>query len=96
MAKIPLRYFTGIISIIFIFSCNNKAKHFGIVTSATPEATEVGKQIFLKGGNAIDVAVAVSCAIGVTEPAMSGLGGGTQVLLSLKNQKLTTTIFNMH
>ena len=33
------------------------------------------------GGNAIDAAVAVQLTLGVTEPAMSGLGGQTQMLV---------------
>jgi len=88
MDIINIKKAIGFISILLIIiACkNNEAKFIGVVSSATPEATNVGKQIFLKGGNAVDVAVAVSFALGVTEPAMSGLGGGTQVILSLKNQ----------
>ncbi len=53
-----------------------------LISAATPEAVEAGLEIMEKGGNAIDAAVAVSFALGVTEPAMSGLGGGTQMLIA--------------
>jgi len=47
----------------------------GIVSAATPEAAAAGVEIMEQGGNAIDAAVAVSLALGVTEPAGSGIGG---------------------
>jgi gamma-glutamyltranspeptidase/glutathione hydrolase len=47
----------------------------GIVSAATPEAARAGADVLELGGNAIDAAVAVSLALGVTEPAGSGLGG---------------------
>ena len=53
----------------------------GVVSSATPEATAAGVQVLEQGGNAIDAAIAVSLALGVSEPAGSGIGGQTVMLV---------------
>jgi gamma-glutamyltranspeptidase/glutathione hydrolase len=53
----------------------------GAVASATPEATAAGVAILERGGNAIDAAVAVSLAVGVSEPAGSGIAGQTVMLV---------------
>jgi gamma-glutamyltranspeptidase/glutathione hydrolase len=54
----------------------------GAVSSATPEATAAGVAILEQGGNAIDAAVAVSLAVGVSEPAGSGIAGQTVMLVA--------------
>ena len=69
-------------SLFFMGILNVQKSNTNLVTSATPEATEAGALIFEKGGNAADAAVAVAFALGVTEPAMSGIGGRTMLLLS--------------
>ena len=56
------------------------SKH-GMISTAHYRATEAGVEMFEAGGNAIDAAVAAAFALGVCEPAASGLGGQTMMLL---------------
>jgi gamma-glutamyltranspeptidase/glutathione hydrolase len=51
------------------------------IAAAHPLAIEAGLEIFAKGGNAFDAAVAVSTTLSVVEQFSSGLGGGGLWLL---------------
>ena len=64
----------------------------GMVVSAHPLASEVGLDILNQGGNAVDAAIAMQYALTVTEPMMSGLGGGGFMMVYDANTKETTII----
>jgi gamma-glutamyltranspeptidase/glutathione hydrolase len=55
----------------------------GMISTAHYEATRAGREILEAGGNAVDAAVGAALALGVCEPAASGLGGQTMMLMHL-------------
>ncbi len=48
----------------------------GIVSSNSEACSKIGSDILMKGGNAVDAAVATTFCLGVTNPFHSGIGGG--------------------
>lgn len=65
----------------------------GMISCATPEATEAGLHVLRNGGNAVDAAVAVGFALSVTLPQAGNLGGGGFMVIRMNDGRTTTIDF---
>jgi gamma-glutamyltranspeptidase / glutathione hydrolase len=90
----------ALILVVFLFILPTTAQYSKvgsgskIMISAHPLAAKAGLQVYQRGGNVVDVAVAVAYALGVVEPHGSGIGGeGMMVIYNAKEKKSTVVDF---
>lgn len=65
-----------------------RATH-GMVASTSRIASEVGRDVMRRGGNAVDAAIATAFALAATYPAAGNLGGGGFMMIRLKSGATT-------
>jgi gamma-glutamyltranspeptidase / glutathione hydrolase len=62
------------------------AQH-GMVVTSQPLAAQAGLQVLLRGGNAIDAAVATAAVLNLVEPMMVGMGGDLFAVMYIAKEK---------
>ena len=93
------------INVLFLAGCNAELgsklvestkilqKKEAMVVSAHPLASEIGKRVMQKGGNAVDAAVAVQFALAVVYPVAGNIGGGGFMIYRSHDGEVSTLDF---
>jgi gamma-glutamyltranspeptidase/glutathione hydrolase len=96
MKQIARSATAAIVILVFVFSAPAQYAKISsgskIMISAHPLAAKAGLEVYKKGGNVVDVAVAVAYALGVVEPHGSGIGGEGMMLIYDAKQKKSTIV----
>jgi gamma-glutamyltranspeptidase/glutathione hydrolase len=97
-----MRKITSVLLVVFLFlniagtpppGRNPTYAKNGMVVSASMIASEIGRDVLKRGGNAIDAAVATAFALSVTWPTAGNIGGGGFIVYADKTGKTTTIDF---
>jgi gamma-glutamyltranspeptidase/glutathione hydrolase len=64
----------------------------GLVVSVSADASEVGRDVLTRGGNAVDAAVATAFALAVTFPEAGNIGGGGFMLIHFPDGREPTFV----
>jgi len=67
------------------------ARH-GVVTTSQPLPAQVGLQVMMNGGNAIDAAVAAAAMLNLVEAESTGVAGGVFVIIDVAKEKKLYTL----
>ena len=58
-----------------------------MISGPSPNAVEIAREVSLKGGNVVDVAVAVALSLAVTHPYFASFGGGGFAIVKMKTPR---------
>jgi len=81
-----LRILAAIFLLASALPARAEQAHKAMVVSESALASEAGLAILKQGGNAIDAATATALAVGVTNPASCGIGGGGFMLIYIAKE----------
>src|SRR6516225_8193743 len=62
------------------------ASQYGVAAASQPLAAQAAVQVLLRGGNAVDAAIAANAAQGVLEPMSNGMGGDLFAIVYLAKE----------
>lgn len=92
------KYYILLLNVLFLWSCKTpiqkKVNTRGVigkeamVVSARAEASEIGKNILKKGGNAFDAMMATELALAISYPYAGNIGGGGFMIYRLNNGEI--------